>query len=137
MTASDMYVDLILDHYHNPRNKGVLEHPDATFEDENTLCGDAIRIDLAYEPPLTQECPLEERRIHQVRFSGQGCAISQAAASLLTELVEGRSVADARALTKDDILSELGIPLSPARLKCALLALKVFKAALYGVSAPD
>ena len=130
---NDLYADLILDHYREPRNKGQLSQPDASYEDENPLCGDSIRIDLAFEPPLRAGSPVEERCIRAIRFSGTGCAISQAAASMLTELVAGRTVAEARALDKDDLLAELGISLSPMRLKCALLALKVFKAALYGL----
>jgi nitrogen fixation NifU-like protein len=133
MIGSELYQDQILDHYRHPRNKGVLEQPEASYEDENPLCGDSLRIDLAYAPPLSQVAAPEERRIKEIRFSGSGCAISQAAASLLTELVAGQTVAEARALTKEDLLGELGIPLSPMRLKCALLALKVFKAALYGL----
>jgi nitrogen fixation NifU-like protein len=130
---NDLYADLILDHYRDPRNKGQLSQPDASYEDENPLCGDNIRIDLAFEPPLRVDATDEQRRIKEIRFSGTGCAISQAAASLLTEVVAGRTVAEARTLGKDDLLAELGISLSPTRLKCALLALKVFKAALYGL----
>lgn len=134
-----LYGDQIMEHYRTPCNRGVLEHPDASYEDQNPLCGDTIRIDLAYDPPLSplsKEVPLEQRRIAAIRFSGSGCAISQAAASLLTELVRGRTVAEARALTKDELLAEVGIPLSPTRLKCALLAHKVCQAALYGLEPP-
>ena len=122
-----------MDHYRNPRNNGRLEAPEASFEDQNPLCGDTLRMDLAFDPPLSQEATPERRRISAIRFSGRGCAISQAAASMLTELVEGRTVAEARALSKDDLLAELGITLSATRLKCALLSLKAFKAALYGL----
>lgn len=132
---NDLYQDIIMDHYRNPRNKGRLEAPEASYEDQNPLCGDTLRMDLAFDPPLTQETAPEQRRISAIRFSGRGCAISQAAASMLTELVEGRSVAEARALSKDDLLEELGITLSATRLKCALLSLKAFKAALYGLGA--
>ena len=130
---NDLYQEIIMDQYRNPRNKGRLERPDASYEDQNPLCGDTIRMDLAFDPPLGQDADLHLRTIAEIRFSGRGCAISQAAASLLTELVAGRTVAEARALTKDDLLAELGITLSPARLTCALLALKSFKAALYGL----
>lgn len=133
---NDIYCDQVMDHYRNPSNRGMLDHPDASYEDQNPLCGDTIRIDLRYEPPLSQDVASAQRRIATVRFSGSGCAISQAAASMLTEMVTGRTVAQASALTKDDLLTELGISLSPTRLKCALLALKVFKAALYGLEAP-
>lgn len=125
--SQDIYREVILDHSKRPRNKGVLEHPDFTFEDTNPLCGDEIRFDLA----------VEGDRVSAVRFSGRGCAISQAAASMLTEMVDGQPLDEVKALTKDDILDELGVPISPARLKCALLGLKVMKAALYGVPQRD
>jgi nitrogen fixation protein NifU and related proteins len=133
---NDLYQDQIMDHYHSPRNKGILPAPEAAYADENPLCGDALRMELTFEPPLSQEASPDERRIKEIRFSGQGCAISQASASLLTELVDGHTVAEATALSKDDLLAELGITLSPTRLKCALLSFKVFKAALYGLGAP-
>lgn len=125
--SQDIYREAILDHSKHPRNKGTLEHPDFTFEDTNPLCGDEIRVDL----------DVEGDRVAAVRFSGRGCAISQAAASMLTEMVDGQPVEAVKALTKDDILEELGVPVSPARLKCALLGLKVMKAALYGVPPRD
>ena len=125
--CQDIYREAILDHSKHPRNKGTLEHPDFTFEDTNPLCGDEIRVDL----------DVEGDRVAAVRFSGRGCAISQAAASMLTEMVDGQPVEAVKALTKDDILEELGVPVSPARLKCALLGLKVMKAALYGVPPRD
>ena len=127
MMSQDIYREAILDHSKHPRNKGTLEHPDFTFEDTNPLCGDEIRVDLH----------VEGDRVAAVRFSGRGCAISQAAASMLTEMVDGQPVEAVKALTKDDILEELGVPVSPARLKCALLGLKVMKAALYGVPPRD
>ena len=129
---NDLYGEVVLDHYRHPHNRGTLECAEATYEDENTLCGDALRLDLAFDPPLDQQATPEERRIKEVRFNGQGCVISQAAASLLTDLVAGRTAAQVKALTTDDLLDELGITLSPARLKCALLSFKVLKAALYG-----
>jgi nitrogen fixation NifU-like protein len=119
---SDLYREQILDHYRNPRNHGTLEPHDASYEDTNPLCGDRIRIDLRFDGD----------RIGEIRFSGRGCAISQAAASMLTEMVRGQTIDAVRALTKDDLLEELGIPISPARLKCALLSLKVLKASAYG-----
>ena len=134
---NDIYTDQIMEHYRAPCNRGVLAAPDASYEDQNPLCGDTIRIDLAYDPPLAQDAAPEQRRIAAIRFSGAGCAISQAAASMLTEMVAGRSVAEVRTLSKEDVLEELGITLSPTRLKCALLALKVLKAALYGLSPGD
>lgn len=131
---NDPYGDQIMDHYRNPCNRGVLTRPVASYEDQNPLCGDTIRIDLAYDPPLSSDVPSEQRRIAAICFSGTGCAISQAAASMLTEMVAGRSVAEAKALSKEDLLAELGITLGPTRIKCALLALKAFKAALYGLT---
>jgi nitrogen fixation NifU-like protein len=119
---SDLYREQILDHYRNPRNHGTLDPADATYEDTNPLCGDRVRIDLR----------IDGERIADVKFSGRGCAISQAAASMLTELVKGQTIAHIRELSKDDLLDELGIPISPARIKCALLSLKVLKAGAYG-----
>lgn len=123
----DLYREIILDHYENPRNYGVLPDPDISYEDDNPLCGDRVRIDMK----------IQDGRIVDVRFSGKGCAISQASASMLTERIKGATVEEARALTREDILEMLGIPLGPARIKCALLALKVLKAGLYGLPKID
>jgi nitrogen fixation protein NifU and related proteins len=116
----ELYRDFILDHYRNPRNAGTLAAPDATFEDNNPLCGDKIRMDLK----------LRDGVIEEIRFQGRGCAISQASASLLTEIVKGKTVAEVGKISKEDVLENLGIPISAARLKCALLGLKVLKSAL-------
>jgi nitrogen fixation NifU-like protein len=121
--AESLYRENILDHNRHPRNNGVLDPADYSYEDTNPLCGDEIRIDVR----------VAADRVSAVKFSGRGCAISQAAASILTEMVEGQTLADVKALTKDDVLEELGVPISPARLKCALLGLKVLKAGIYGV----
>jgi nitrogen fixation NifU-like protein len=118
----DFYRENILDHYRNPRNKGRLEHPTHTHEEHNPLCGDVIRIDLHVN---------EDNVIDQVRFDGHGCAISQASASMLTEMVQGKTLDEAKALSKEDILEALGIEIGPVRLKCALLSLKVLKAGVY------
>jgi nitrogen fixation NifU-like protein len=118
----DFYRENILDHYRNPRNKGRLEHPTHTHEENNPLCGDVIRIDLHVN---------EDNVIDQVRFDGHGCAISQASASMLTEMVQGKTLDEAKALSKEDILEALGIEIGPVRLKCALLSLKVLKADVY------
>lgn len=121
----DFYRENILDHYRNPRNKGRLEHPTHTHEENNPLCGDVIRIDLHVN---------QDEVIDQVAFSGRGCAISQASASMLTEMLQGKSVEEAKKISKEDILEQLGIEIGPTRLKCALLSLKVLKAGLYGLS---
>jgi nitrogen fixation NifU-like protein len=118
----DFYRENILDHYRNPRNKGQLEDPTHTHEEDNPLCGDVIRIDLHVN---------DQNVIDEVRFDGQGCAISQASASMLTEMIEGKTLEEAKELSKEDILEALGIEIGPVRLKCALLSLKVLKAGVY------
>ena len=119
----EMFRENILEHYRHPRNQGTLEHPDITYEDANPLCGDRIRMDLQ----------VKDGKIDAVRFSGHGCSISQAAASMLSERIEGRPLEEVRKLTRDDMLEMLGIELGPVRLKCALLALKTLKAGVYGL----
>ena len=120
----DMYRENILDHYKNPRHQGELDPADVSYEDDNPLCGDRIRIDLRVD---------ENDIIVEAAFSGQGCAISQASASLLMEKIQGESLANIKDYTKDDILDLLGIELGPVRLKCALLSLKVLKVGAYGI----
>jgi nitrogen fixation protein NifU and related proteins len=120
----ELYRENILDHYKHPRNRGALEHPDITYEDANPLCGDQLRIDIA----------VEDGKIAQIRHSGHGCSISQAAASMLCERMEGRPLEEVKQLTRDDVLEMLGIELGPVRLKCALLALKTLKAGVYGIT---
>ena len=121
--VDDLYRENILEHYKHPRNRGTLERPDITYEDANPLCGDRIRMDLQ----------VKDGRIEQIRFSGVGCSISQAAASMLCEAVEGKTLDEVKQLTRDDVLEMLGIELGPVRLKCALLALKTMKAGVYGI----
>ncbi len=123
IAGDSIYREIILDHYQNPRNRGILDPNDFTYEDNNPLCGDEIRIDVR----------VKDGAVNDVAFSGQGCAISQASASILMELVEGKSLDEVKMIGKEELLEELGIELSPARLKCALLSLKVLKAGLYGI----
>lgn len=120
----DFYRELILDHYKNPRHKGKLEPNDFSYEDSNPLCGDQIRIDVRLDA---------DQRVKEVAFTGRGCAISQASASMLTESIMGKPLTEVKQLTREDILELLGIELTPARLKCAMLSLKVLKAGAYGL----
>lgn len=120
----DLYREVIIERYKNPAYRGELDPHDISFEDENPLCGDQIRIDLRVN---AQEI------VTEAAFSGHGCAISQASADLLLESVIGKSLDDVKKLVKDDILELLGIELGPVRLKCALLPLKVLKAGVYGL----
>ncbi|HEY6041424.1 MAG TPA: SUF system NifU family Fe-S cluster assembly protein [Anaerolineae bacterium] len=120
----DLYREVILDHYQHPHNRGLLPDPDITYEDSNPLCGDKIRIDLKVRDGIVED----------VRFSGKGCAISQASASMLTDEIKGKSLADVKKIGKEQILEMLGIPLGPSRIKCALLSLKVLKAGAYGLN---
>ena len=121
---NDLYRQQIIDRYKHPLKRGVLDPHDISYEDENPLCGDRLRIDLRVN---------SEGIITQAAFSGDGCAISQASADLLTEYIEGKPLEEVRTMTKEDILDMLGIELSPIRLKCALLSLKVLKAGAYGM----
>jgi nitrogen fixation NifU-like protein len=127
-TADDQfYRDYILDHYKNPRNYGRLEHADISHEEDNPLCGDVVGMDFG----------IKDGVISDIRFHGRGCAISQASASLLTERLKGMSLDEAKKINKDDVLGELGIEISPARIKCALLSLKVLKVGAYGLAEVD
>jgi nitrogen fixation NifU-like protein len=127
-TADDQfYRDYILDHYKNPRNYGRLEHADISHEEDNPLCGDVVGMDFQ----------IKDGTIEDIRFHGRGCAISQASASLMTERLKGLSLEEAKKINKDDVLGELGIEISPARIKCALLSLKVLKVGAYGLADVD
>lgn len=119
---SSIYSEIILDYYRHPRNKGHLENPQIHARDTNPLCGDVIEFQMILDGNDT---------VKDVKFSGQGCAISQASASMLTELVKGKSLDEARKISKEDILDLIGGQLSAVRLKCALLSLKVMKTGLY------
>lgn len=121
---SDLFRENILDHYQHPRCHGTLDDATVTYEDANPLCGDRIRVDVR----------VAGGRIEKVRFSGHGCSISQAAASMLCEHVEGKTLDEVKNLTREDVLDMLGIELGPVRLKCALLALKTLKAGVWGMT---
>jgi nitrogen fixation NifU-like protein len=121
--SEDLYREIILDHYKNPRHYGEIEDADASAEGQNPLCGDEIAVSVAFNG--------DGEAIEEVRFRGRGCAISQAATSMLTELVEGRTAAEVAAMPQEELLEEIGIPLTPIRLKCALLGLGVLKVALH------
>jgi len=118
-----LYREVILDHYKNPRGHGLLEDADAQAEGQNPLCGDEVTIYVSFGD--------DGDTIDEVKFEGRGCAISQAATSMLTEMVQGRSATEIAALPKEELLDEIGIPLTPVRLKCAILGLGVLKVALH------
>jgi nitrogen fixation protein NifU and related proteins len=118
-----LYREVILDHYKNPRGHGLIEDADAEAEGQNPLCGDEVSIYVAFAD--------DGDTIDEVKFSGRGCAISQAATSMLTEMVKGRSAQEVATLPRDELLEEIGIPLTPVRLKCALLGLSTLKLALH------
>ena len=127
-----MYREVILDHYKNPRGHGVLDPADAHADGQNPLCGDEVSIYVAFGE--------DGETIEEVKFSGRGCAISQAATSMLTEMVTGKKAAEVAVLDKQDLLDEIAIPLTPVRLKCALLGLTTLKVALHkakGTPLPD
>ena len=125
---SGYYREQIIDLYENPSNYGELDPADFSYEEDNPLCGDVVRIDVKLD---------ENGRVADIAWSGDGCAISQASASLLTEEVRGKTLAEVKAFPKEQLLDLIGIPLSMARVKCALLSLKVLKAGAYGIPEPD
>src|SRR5919206_655237 len=118
-----LYREVILDHYKNPRGHGVIDDADAQADGLNPLCGDEISIYVAFGD--------DGETIDDVKFSGRGCAISQAATSMLMEMVQGRTASEVATLDKEELLEEIGIPLTPVRLKCAMLGLTTLKVALH------
>jgi len=118
-----LYREVILDHYKNPRGHGTIEDADAEAEGQNPLCGDEVSIYVAFGE--------DGETVDEVKFSGRGCAISQAATSMLMEMAQGRTASELAELDKDELLAEIGVPLTPVRLKCAVLGLTTLKVALH------
>ena len=116
-----IYRENILDHYKNPRNYGILKNSDISHKENNPLCGDEIKIEIK----------MNSNKIKDIRFSGKGCAISQASASILCENLVGKSFKEIKKLTRDNVTENLGIELSPIRIKCAVLALYILKNCIY------
>jgi nitrogen fixation NifU-like protein len=128
--VDDLYREYILEHYRNPQNYGTLTEPTFEAEGQNPLCGDELHVQLVVG---------DDSRVEQVRFTGQGCAISQASMSILSEEIIGKSLDEIAAMDKDDVVELLGIELTPVRLKCALLGLVVVKMGMHdhaGTAAP-
>lgn len=122
MSSADIYREIILDYYRNPRNYGKIPDPDISQRDSNPLCGDELEMHIN----------IKEDKVADVKFTGKGCAISQASASMLTELIMGKDFEYVKKLAKEDILDNLGLQnLGPARIKCALLSFKVLKTGIY------
>ena len=124
MSSADIYREIILDYYRNPRNFGRLEKYDIDSRDTNPLCGDEIEMQVKVG---------EGQKIEEIKFVGKGCAISQASASMLTELAKGKQLEWVKGFSKEDVFKMLGNPdLGPSRVKCALLGMKVLKTGVYG-----
>ena len=124
MSSAEIYRELILDYYRNPRNFGKLDRFDIDARDTNPLCGDEVGIQIRVG---------EGPKIEEIKFSGKGCAISQASASMLTELAKGKQLDWVKSVSKEDVFKLLGNPdLGPSRVKCALLGMKVLKTGVYG-----
>jgi len=120
----DLYAEEIIDHYKHPRHFGHLDHPTLTYHDSNPFCGDEITLELK----------IEDEKVVDAAFSGHGCAISRASASMMTEEIIGKPLAELKEWSKDEVLDLLGIEVGPVRMKCALLPLKAMKAAVWGLA---
>ncbi len=120
----DLYAEEIIDHYKHPRHFGHLDDPTLTYHDSNPFCGDEITLELK----------IEDDKVVDVAFSGHGCAISRAAASMMTEEIIGKPLSELKEWSKDEVLDLLGIEVGPVRMKCALLPLKAMKAAVWGLA---
>jgi len=128
MTAAvDLYRAVVLEHGKRPRNRGPLPCATHAADGDNPLCGDAMRVELEWR----------DARLSAIGFTGESCVLATASASLMTERLRGLSLEEARQISKEDVLDELGIQVSPARLKCALLSLKVLKVGAYGLAGEE
>ena len=123
----ELYKENILDHYKNPRNYGEIENPDISYFDTNPLCGDELQLQIK----------VKDGKAEDVKFKGKGCSISQASASILTEMIQGKDMEEIKKIGKKEILDAVGLQLGPSRIKCALLSLKVLKAGAYGLKTED
>jgi nitrogen fixation NifU-like protein len=117
---SDLYRENILDHYGNPRNEGTLENADISYERENPVCGDVVRLDIK----------LQDGKVSEAKFSGQGCVISIASASMFTEEIKGKTISELKEMDEEDIFEMLGIELGPSRFHCGVLPLRVLQEGL-------
>jgi len=125
---SDLYREHILDHYANPRNRGRLDGPDIVADADDPSCGDQVHIEIGLD---------EAGHVARVAFDGEGCLISMASASMFTEYIKNRSLAELESITEEDVLALLNAPLPPRRRRCALLPLEVLRQALAVDSSPD
>ncbi|HET8778073.1 MAG TPA: iron-sulfur cluster assembly scaffold protein [Candidatus Limnocylindria bacterium] len=126
MTGDNLYRDFILEHYREPHNRGILEPHDLHFADSNPTCGDEMNITLRLDEA--------KERVADVAFDGRGCAIGQASASILTDELRGLTLGELRDLDPAEVVANLGVPIGPARLKCALLVYKVLQGAVRGAA---